>query len=871
MNSMIEVMAIVPAGVAAAPGGLWPYAAAILLLAAGMIWQIWRVKQRSRVLRERQERVRGLESLLVISARIHAYRDPDHLLGEVAESVRESLGFRMVLLRIYDLAERTFEARAFAGIDEEGVQYLRHTPVSLAEFRKMALPQFQVSNSYFIKHDMEGAGQAMAGGYVPDLGERQEGEWHEEDALIIPLTSPEGEIVGYLSVDDPIDRKIPSLQRIQMLELFAQQAATAIASAELYSRLHNQNQELTRSADRLRYHNELKNNFVANVSHELRTPLTSIKAYSEALLHGRGKMEAAAEREFLQVIHHESEKLTGIVNNLLDLERMEREQVTFNRHQADLVALVRGLEGAARNQAEAKNIDFSLHLDRDEILLGVDADLVRQLIRHLIDNAFKFTPGGGKVHLSIMDGVSSVRIVVEDNGIGIPDNKMSYIFDRFYQVDGSSTREHGGQGIGLAICRDIVARHGGRIWGERVQPRGVRFNALLPRRDEIIRRGTDNGRHTIFGDVPEFAEKLIHWIGELMRVRIVSLMVPDQGGEHLVIEAAMGLEDAVVQDTRLQRGEGIAGCVWRDGEAILLDDIALDERAFSDAPRPRYETGSLLSAPVRRDGQVVGVVNVNNRLDGQSFTERDKLLLDVLSARLGLILARVTEQQRGNREFAELSQALRKSIAVRRARHDELAEVCHEICIGSAQRMHLQQEDLGGLAFALQTYDLGLSGIPDDILHKTPPLEPEEWEIIQQHVHISLEMIKSLDAPKLVYDMVLYHHEQYDGSGYPEGLKGDDIPLGSRLLGLADSLTAMLQGRPYKRAVTLDKALEEIEQRAGRQFCPRCVAIFVDEARSYQARIAEIQQARSLAAGDPEPARAAEPKPRPEPVTEPVS
>ncbi len=870
MNSMTEMMAVVPAGVAAAPGGLWPYAAAILLLAAGMAWQIWRVKQRSRVLRERQERVRGLESLLVISARIHAYRDPDHLLGEVAESVRESLGFRMVLLRIYDLAERTFEARAFAGIDEEGVQYLRHTPVSLAEFRKMALPQFQVSNSYFIKHDMEGAGQAMAGGYVPDLGERQEGEWHEEDGLIIPLTSPEGEIVGYLSVDDPIDRKIPSLQRIQMLEFFAQQAATAIASAELYSRLHNQNQELTRSADRLRYHNELKNNFVANVSHELRTPLTSIKAYSEALLHGRGKMEAEAEREFLQVIHHESEKLTGIVNNLLDLERMEREQVTFNRHQADLVALVRGLEGAARNQAEAKNIDFSVHLDRDEILLGVDADLVRQLIRHLIDNAFKFTPSGGKVHLSVMDGVSSVRIVVEDNGIGVPDNKMSYIFDRFYQVDGSSTREHGGQGIGLAICRDIVARHGGRIWGERVQPRGVRFNALLPRRDEIIRRGTDNGRHTIFGDVPEFAEKLIHWVGELMRVRIVSLMVPDQGGEHLVIEAAMGLEDAVVQDTRLQRGEGIAGRVWKEGEAILVEDIAVDERSLTDASRPRYETGSFLSAPVRCDDEVVGVVNVNNRLDGQPFTERDKLLLDVLSARLGLILARVTEQQRGNREFADLSQALRKSVAIRRARHDELAEVCHEICIATAQRMHLQHEDLGGLAFALQTYDLGLSGIPDDILHKTPPLEPEEWEIIQQHVHLSLEMIKSLDAPAQVHDMVLYHHEQYDGTGYPEGLAGDDIPLGSRLMSLADSLTAMLQGRPYKRAVSLDTALTEIEQRAGNQFCPRCVAIYVDEARRYADRIGEIQRARSLAAGG-EPERAESKTERPEPQTEPVA
>ncbi|MDO9695330.1 MAG: ATP-binding protein [Candidatus Latescibacteria bacterium] len=841
----------IPAGVAAAPGGPVPYAVAILVLAAGLVWQIWRVRQRSRDLHDRQERVRGLESLLAISARIHAFRDSEHLLNEISQSVRESLGFRMVLLRIYNVADKVFEAKAFAGIDEEGIEYLRNTPVTLAEFRKLALPQFQVSNSYFLRHTMEGAEQAMAGGYVQSQGQRQEGEWDERDALIIPLTSPEGEIRGYLSVDDPIDRLIPGLQTIQMLELFAQQAATAIASAELYSRLHRQNQELTRSSDRLRYHNELKNNFVANVSHELRTPLTSIKAYSEALVHGRERMDDTAQGEFLRVIQSESEKLTGIVNNLLDLERMEREQVTFNRHQTDLVALVRGIEGSARSQAETKRIAFTMHVDREEILLGVDADLVRQLIRHLLDNAFKFTPSGGKVHLSVVDGVSSVRIVVEDNGIGVPDNKMTYIFDRFYQVDGSSTREHGGQGIGLAICRDIVTRHGGRIWGERVQPQGVRFNALLPRRDEIVRRGQNNGRNTVFSDVPEFAERLIHWVGELLRARVVALLLPDAGGEHLVVEAAMGLDDRVVQDLRLARGEGVAGRVWATCEPALGDAEAAGLRLAADRTAGGPGSGTLLSAPVMREGRVVGVVHVASRLDGRSFGVRDRLLLQAIAARLGHVLARVVVHQTSNREFGDLAQALRKSVAIRRARHDDLAEICHDICIETGRRMNLSETELTSLAFALQTYDLGLTGIPDDIIYKGPPLEPEEWEILQQHVHLSLQLISSLDAPGEVHDIVLHHHEHYDGSGYPRGLNGEDIPLGARLLMLADSLTAMLQGRPYRRAVTLEQALAEMQQRAGSQFCPRCLANFLDEAQHHADRIAAVQHARNLALPPP--------------------
>jgi len=177
--------------------------------------------------------------------------------------------------------------------------------------------------------------------------------------------------------------------------------------------------------------------------------------------------------------------------------------------------------------------------------------------------------------------------------------------------------------------------------------------------------------------------------------------------------------------------------------------------------------------------------------------------------------------------------------------------------------MHLTEPETMSLAFALQTYDLGLTGIPDDIIYKGPPLEPEEWEILQQHVHLSLQLISSLDAPGEVHDIVLHHHEHYDGTGYPRGLSGEDIPLGARLLMLADSLTAMLQGRPYRRAVTLEQALGEMQQRAGSQFCPRCLTNFLDEAQRHAERIGAVQHARNLALPPPAgrsaaPARAAE-------------
>ncbi len=839
-------------GVSVLTAAQWPLLGVIVLLAVGLVWQVLRLRIHSHHLRERQERVRGLESLLHITARIHAFRDRDSLLTEIAESVRKSLGFRMVLLRIYDPQEKVFEAQAFAGVDEEGQEYLRNMPLSLGQFRRMTLPQFKVSNSYYIRYGTSGYEEAAANAYETNLGRRDVGgdEWDERDMLIVPLISPEGEITGYLSVDDPVNGKVPSRNTIEMLELFAQQAATAIASAALYSQLHKQNRELKAAADRLRYHNDLKNNFVANVSHELRTPLTAIKAYTEALLHGRQRMADSAVQEFLEVIHGESEKLSGIVNNLLDLERMENEQITFNRHETDLVALVRGLEGSARSQAEAKKIDFSIHCDQSEIRVDVDPDLVRQLIRHLLDNAFKFTPEGGKVHLALFDGLSSVRIVVEDTGIGVPESKMAYVFDRFYQVDGSSTREHGGQGVGLAICRDIVARHGGRIWGESLHPRGSRFQALLPRRSHVVRQGQGHPQRTVFAEMPEFSEKMIRWIGEMTQAGIVALEMPDAQGEHLLIEAAMGLQDRVVQQSRLLRGEGIPGHVWATGRPVHVRNLADDPEWSAEKARCGVGEGSLLCVPVRRDGDVVGVLLVAHPLDGRSFNKRDLLLLEGVADRLGYIIERVEAHTRTDRDVRELLKAMRRGLAVHRARHDVLADISHDICIEAAQRLHLPRAELAALAFALQAYDLGLSEVPDEILYKATPLLPEEWEIIQQHVHRSLEMIRALEAPPTVGEIILHHHEHYDGSGYPDGLAGEDIPVGSRLLALADGLTAMLHGRPYRPAVSLERALAEMEQLAGSQFCPRCLVPFSAAARRYAERIREIQLARSLAVAD---------------------
>ncbi len=215
-------------------------------------------------------------------------------------------------------------------------------------------------------------------------------------------------------------------------------------------------------------------------------------------------------------------------------------------------------------------------------------------------NAFKFTPEGGtRDRCRLQEEGTAVRITVEDSGIGIPEDKLDEIFDSFYQVDGSSTRRHNGQGVGLAICRDIVVHHDGRIWAENVAPRGTRFHVLLPRRPVVLQPGDPQKLTGLPFEAGEFMQRLMHWVSESLGVQLATLMVPDQDGEFLTIRAAIGLPEAVVQSARLQAAPASPARCGRPGETLLIDDVTRS-RGCGSARRTslRYSTPSLLCVPL---------------------------------------------------------------------------------------------------------------------------------------------------------------------------------------------------------------------------------------------------------------------------------
>lgn len=802
-----------------------------------------RLEKKAELLRNR---TRTLETILTVSARINATRNLSELADKVIAAVEEVSGFKRVVLYLWSDTTRAFEARAFAGTAQQEQARLAGAQVLPTDYDEMIREECRYSNCYLLD-TVEEAQQGSRGGLDLLSDSRR---WKPGLRLIAPLASGAGEVVGYLELDEPASGMVPPLSAIRQLEFLTRQATTAIESAEVYDHLARNNAELSAASDKLKSLADMKKNFVANISHELRTPLTSISAYSELLQKNLDTLSPESLDEFLEVIHDESVKLTGIINDILDLSQMENNRPSMNQVDTDLVGLVRHLEDSWRSRARQMNIEFSLDAGSEVIRLPLDPLLIRQMMTHLVGNAFKFTPEGGRVRIGLHETGTAVCLTVQDTGIGIPKDKLGDIFESFYQVDSSATRQHNGQGVGLAICQDIVIHHDGRIWAENIDPRGTRITVLLPRRPAVLQPVDPDSLTGLPFEAGELMQRLMHWVSESLGIQVATLMVPDKGGDHLTIRAAIGLPESVVQSARVRKGAGFAGRVWETGETLLVGDLTSDTRFRRELNEPRYSTPSLLCVPLRDGDNLVGVISVNNKIDGTALDRDDQVFLESLAPRLTRLLTRYENWQDGARDFEAIRDTLRSTTAVGNLRHESLLEVCQEICLASARRIMLPGDELEHLAFSLQFYDVGLNSVPPQVLSKPGRLDAEERRHVEKHVDAGLSILESLQLDAKVRQLILHHHENYDGTGYPMGLAGEAIPLGARLVRLADTMSSLLSPRPWRPAMDLDEAMNVIRGGIGREYCPRMADVFLAETEARRERIIDLQ-AKNGVADDP--------------------
>lgn len=301
--------------------------------------------------------------------------------------------------------------------------------------------------------------------------------------LTLPLESRGGTtgLVGVLRASD----EHPFEQAEQdLFASFVERAGLAVENASLYKTIDDRSHDLKRAyGDLAAAHQELlgidemKTNFIANVSHELRTPLTSIRSFSELLL--SYAVEAETQHEFLGIINTESERLTRLINDVLDITKIEAGQVEWQMERMDLREL---LSISARNFSGLilkEGLEFELDLPDVPLPVCADRDRILQVLANLLGNALKFT-AAGQITLAASYDADNVQVHIRDTGMGIAPEDQEMIFEKFHQVGDTLTDKPHGTGLGLSICRDIIHYHSGLILVESDLGKGSTFTFTLP-------------------------------------------------------------------------------------------------------------------------------------------------------------------------------------------------------------------------------------------------------------------------------------------------------------------------------------------------------------------------------------------------------
>jgi signal transduction histidine kinase len=302
-----------------------------------------------------------------------------------------------------------------------------------------------------------------------------------DNYIFAPLKAESG-VLGVLGVaDKPGGFDVEDQAAI---EGYADQAALLLRNARLY-------EELQRSYERLRDAQRNRDYFLQNVNHELRTPLTAILGWSEVLAEDRPDKETV--KIAVDQINRSAQFLLALISDLLDLSRFEEGRTRLEPEEVDLGPLVAGAVEPVSVMAEAKGIVMTVETPADPTPVRLDPMRMRQVLWNLVHNAVKFTPKGGRIRVEASADDEGVAFSVVDNGVGVEAKDLPFIFDRFRQADGSSTRAYRGMGIGLALAKAYVELHGGTIAVESHPGRGTAFRVRIPRTASTGNSGVTRG------------------------------------------------------------------------------------------------------------------------------------------------------------------------------------------------------------------------------------------------------------------------------------------------------------------------------------------------------------------------------------------
>jgi putative nucleotidyltransferase with HDIG domain len=349
-------------------------------------------------------------------------------------------------------------------------------------------------------------------------------------------------------------------------------------------------------------------------------------------------------------------------------------------------------------------------------------------------------------------------------------------------------------------------------------------------------------------DLETVLQQIVQMSIGLLDAKISSIMLIDEESQELVIAAAHGLSEGYIGKGPIKVGESIAGKVISEGRPIAVDDISDDPRhVYADHARMEGLC-SLLSVPLSLKDRVIGVLNIYTD-EPHAFNPHEINLFTSLASQAAIAIENARLFESLEEIYIEVITAMASAIDARDAYTHGHSNRVTEYAVAIAEEMRLSPAEVDIIRNASILHDVGKIGIKEDILKKPGRLTEEERREMEYHPFIGTKILQSVKLLEPVMPMVYHHHERFDGTGYPDGLRGEEIPLGARIISLADAFESMTSDRPYRKALPIEEAVAELRYGSGRQFDPRVVEVFMKLAEEGKIEL-EWSQSRVITLSD---------------------
>ena len=433
----------------------------------------------NRAQEELDKRLNGLDALQKTSRLISTTLDEGEIFQRLKQSLSTELDFEQYVIFTF-AKDKSFQAKVVEGFGEKEVQVI----VAGIELNTNLMGSLSRGETFSSSKSSEKQAKEIAQIF------------NTQHFVLSPIIS-QGGIVGLVFVGNASNTFNITEGDEELVAILANQIGQSIQNARLFeevylssrmleTKVQERTQQLEKALEEVQNISKTKTEFISAVSHELRTPLTSIKGYASILMDGKLGQIPDQVKERLGKINTHSDSLVNLINNLLDISRIESGRVEMNMSLCSLTEMIENVNDLLTPQMKEKGVNFKIEMDSNIPPVTVDSSQYERVFINLVGNAIKFTPKDGTISVSAKLDNGTIEMTVADTGIGISEKDVARLFDEFYRVENKINQNVKGTGLGLPLAKKIVEAHGGKMWATSIVNEGTTFHFTLP-----VKRNTE--------------------------------------------------------------------------------------------------------------------------------------------------------------------------------------------------------------------------------------------------------------------------------------------------------------------------------------------------------------------------------------------